>query len=152
MDTNNYQLKIKNIIQQLLAAMDFLGEVNLQDQGVDFFIANIQSADAAYLIGRSGENLRALQHLGRAITNKQLGETVHLVVDVNNYQANRLELLKEMALSSAKEVAKMKQPQWLAPMNAYERRVIHLALAGMVDIKTESEGEGQERRVVIKPA
>ncbi len=151
METSHYQLKIKTIVEQLLSAMDFSGEVSLKDQGGDFLIVNIQSADAAYLIGRSGENLGALQHIARAIVSKQLAETIRLIIDVNDYQTNRLESLKETALNLAKEVVERKQQHWLAPMNAYERRVVHLALAGLTGIKTESEGEGSERRVVIKP-
>ena len=153
--------KIKETIEKLLEVMDFLGVAQIDEQDGDFLKANIQSAEAAYLIGRSGENLLALQHLSRAIVNKsphqiwrgdkKEGTPVRFIVDVNDYQKNRFELVKEMAASAAKEVARTGQPRWLAPMNAYERRIIHVALADVSDIKTESEGAGEGRRIVIKP-
>jgi spoIIIJ-associated protein len=98
-------------------------------------------------------NLAALQHLVRAVANKKLGQNfVNFIVDVNNYRANRLNLLKEMALSFAKEVAENHQTETLEPMSAYERRIIHVTLSDYPGVKTESQGEGEERRIVIKPA
>ena len=145
-------LKIKNTIEQLLRAMDFSGEVATDERDENFLRVNIQSDEAAYLIGRSGENLKALQHISRAIINRGLETPIHFIIDVNNYQSNRIELLKEIALSLAKEVAQKNEPRWLEPMNAYERRIIHLALADVAGIKTESEGVQNERRIVIRPA
>jgi spoIIIJ-associated protein len=145
-------LKIKEIVEQLLGVMDFSGEVAIDDRDENFLRVNIQSAEAAYLIGRSGENLKALQHITRAIVNKELGEaSVHFTIDINDYQNSRLELLKEMARSLAKEVIEQREPRWLAPMNAYERRIIHMALSDLREIKTESEGEGSDRKIVIRP-
>lgn len=143
--------KIKETIEKLLEVMDFSGVVQIDEQDGDFLKANIQSAEAAYLIGCGGENLLALQHLSRAIVSKKEEAPVRFIVDVNDYQKNRFELAKEMAVSAAREVARTRQPRWLAPMNAYERRIIHVALADVSDIKTESEGEGEGRRIVIKP-
>lgn len=144
--------KIKEITQQLLEAMDFEGRVFADDSDQDFLKVNIQSDDAAFLIGRGGENLMALQLILRAIVNRIFGETTRFVVDVNDYQNSRFELLKEISLGLAKEVIEKKEPRSLSPMNAYERRIVHMALAGMEGIKTESEGEGEQRRIVIKPA
>lgn len=143
--------KIKKTIENLLAVMDFSGNVEVAEQEGDFLKANIQSAEAAFLIGRSGENLLALQHLSRAIVNRGQEAPIHFIVDVNNYQKNRFELVKETAISTAADVARTGQPRWLVPMNAYERRIVHVFLAGVAGIKTESEGEGEERRIVIKP-
>lgn len=145
-------LKIKEIIERLLRLMDFSGEIAIDNRDEKFLRINIQSDEAAYLIGRSGETLKALQHISRTIVDKELGAPVQFIVDINDYQSNRLELLKEMARNSAKEVVEQREPRWLAPMNAYERRTIHLALANMAGIKTESEGLQNERRIVIRPA
>jgi len=145
-------LKIKEIVERLLGVMDFSGEVAIDNRDENFLRVNIQSAEAAYLIGRSGENLKALQHITRAIVNKGLEAPVHFTIDINDYQNSRLEMLKEMALSLAKEAIEQNEPRWLAPMNAYERRIIHMALADLSEIKTESEGEGSDRKIVIRPA
>ncbi len=143
--------QIKQIIEELLKVMDFEGEVELDNRESDFVRLNIVSPEAGFLIGRSGENLRALQQVVRALANKKLGEAVRFIIDVNDYQKSRLELLREMARDLAREAIEQKISKWLAPMNAYERRAIHLELADFSGIKTESEGEGEERRVVIRP-
>ncbi|TSC53328.1 MAG: spoIIIJ-associated protein [Parcubacteria group bacterium LiPW_39] len=143
--------KIKQIIEELLKVMDFEGRAELDDTEADFVRVNIVSPEAGFLIGRSGENLKALQQISRALVNRTLGQPLRFIVDINDYQKSRLALLKEMARHLAQEVAEQKVARWLAPMNAYERRAIHLELADFSGIKTESEGEGEERRVVIKP-
>ncbi len=143
-------VKIKEIIEKLLQVMDFSGEVNIASEE-NLIRANIQSPEASYLIGRSGDNLKALQQVARAIVGKQLLEQAHFIIDVNDYQKSRLELLKEIAKKMAQEAKERHEPKWLAPMNAYERRIVHLTLAVEPGIKTESEGEGEERRIVIKP-
>ncbi len=145
------QAEIKTIIEDLLRAMDFAGEVTLDNSDDNFLRINIQSVEAAYLIGRGGEHLKALQHICRAILHRKFEEPLQFIIDINDYQKNRLDLLKEMAASMAEEVVGQREPRWLAPMNAYERRIIHMALANFEGVKTESEGEGEERRVVIRP-
>lgn len=148
---NQNSLKIKQIIEELLKMMDFEGRVELDEADSNFLRVNIVSSEAGFLIGRSGENLKALQQVVRALANKKLGESVRFIIDINDYQKSRLDLLREMARDLAKEVAEQKISRWLAPMNAAERRAIHLELADFSGIKTESEGEGEERRVVIRP-
>jgi len=144
-------LKIKEIIEELLRIMDFPGEVQIDSQSDGFWRVNIQSPEAAYLIGHNGDNLKALQQISRAIVSRRLGETANFVLDVNDYQSSRLERIKEMAADLAREVINHQQPRELAPMNAYERRIVHMALANLADVKTESTGEGETRRVVIRP-
>jgi spoIIIJ-associated protein len=143
--------KIKSIIEDFLRVMDFSGNVTVDSEGDNFFRVGIESADAAFLIGRSGETLGAIQQLCRAIISKKMNQPFQMIVDVNDYQRNRLESLKEMALNLAREVVQLNEPRWLSPMNAYERRLIHLTLAEYPGVKTESEGQGDERRIVIRP-
>jgi len=145
-------LKIKEIVEELLLVMDFTGEVKIEDKGEAFWRVNIQSPEAAYLIGRSGETLKALQQISRAVVSRRLGESVSFVLDVNDYQDNHFEIMKEMAQNLAREVIEKQQTRELAPMNAYERRLVHMALADLAGVKTESEGEGEKRRVIIRPA
>lgn len=144
-------LEIKKIVEELLAAADFAGEVEIQEEAGDFLIINIQSPDAPYLIGHAGMNLNALQQIARLIAAKKLIEAPRWIMDVNQYQKNRLEFLKQTARNLAREALEHKQTRWLEPMNAYERRVVHLSLSEIPGIKTESIGEGEERRVAIKP-
>jgi len=145
---------IKQILEELLARMDFSGQITFDIDDTDeqqLAHFNIQSEEAPYLIGRGGDNLKALQEIARAIVNKRLGYMARFSLDINNYQQNRLSLLKEMAQNLAREAQERVEPRWLPPMNAYERRAVHLALKEFEGISTESEGMGAERRVVIKP-
>jgi len=144
-------VKIKEIIQELLAVMDFSGTASLDEQQEDFLRINIESPEAGYLIGHDGENLKALQQISRALVSKRIEVPVRFVVDVNNYQKSRLDLLREIAQEMARQALEQQTPRWLSPMNSYERRVVHLALKEIDGIKTESEGEGEMRRVVIRP-
>lgn len=146
-------LEIKKIAEELLAAADFEGVAALEEND-GFLVVSIQSADAPYLIGHAGENLKALQQIIRLAVYKKLLDAPRLIVDVNQYQKNRLEFLKQIAKNLAREVAAQPRScgaRELPPMNAYERRIMHMFLAEIPGIKTESVGEGEERRVVIKP-
>ncbi|HCX27661.1 MAG TPA: single-stranded DNA-binding protein [Candidatus Portnoybacteria bacterium] len=147
----NKLTQIKDIIEEILRQMDFSGEVVMEDQDPEFLRANIKSPEAAYLIGRGGEVLLALQEIIRAAVAKKISEPVRFIVDVNDYRQSHFALLKEMAQRTAQEVQETGQEQWLAPMNSYERRVVHLALKEIPGVKSESDGLGEERRIVIRP-
>lgn len=149
---NQNFLKIKQIIEELLKVMDFEGRIELDESDSNFARINIVSPEAKFLIGRNGENLRALQQVGRVLAENKLDQEFSFVIDVNDYQKSQLDFLKETARSLAREVAKRKIILRLAPMNAYERRIVHMELANFAGIKTESEGEDGARRIVIKPA
>lgn len=74
-----------------------------------------------------------------------------VVVDINNYRRQRHELILELARAAARKSVANKEEISLPPMNAFERRLIHVELAGRPDIKTESVGEDKDRFVIIKP-
>jgi len=153
MDSNNHADNLKESVQEVLLKMDFEAQIEIDASQPDFLIANIQSDEAGLLIGQGGENLSALQHIIRIVVNKKRGpDAINFIVDVNSYKTHRLGLLKEMALSLAKEVRDNGQAKMLEPMPAYERRIIHLILKEFGGVVTESQGEGQLRRVVIKPS
>lgn len=92
-----------------------------------------------------------LDHLVR-LMNKKSDEPMAYFVDVNNYRKERECLILELARGAARKAATTKEGVALPAMNAYERRLIHLELAGRVDVKTESVGEGRGRCVVVCPA
>jgi len=146
----NNLAKIKKSIEEILQIIGFEGDVIIDEQQENLIRINIKNDQARYLIGRNGENLMALQHLLRAMTSRQLAMG-NFTIDINDYQRNRLEELKEVALSLADEVVRRQTPHLLAPMNAYERRIVHMALANFNGVVTDSEGEGETRRIVIKP-
>ncbi len=111
----------------------------------------IKTEEPRILIGQNGQTLAEIQHLLKAILRRKIPEQFYLDIDVNDYKKKKTEYLKETAVSLADEVALTKKEKTLTAMPAYERRIIHLELAGREDIATESIGEEPERRVVIRP-
>lgn len=142
---------IKQTITELLEKMGFQGKVEVDASDANNIIANIQTDEANFLIGQAGANLQAFQHLSRVLVSKKSTDSIQFIVDVNHYRQHRIELLKELANNIANQVLIEQIPQALQPMPAYERRIIHLALAEQPQIETESIGQEPKRRVVIKP-
>lgn len=104
------------------------------------------------LIGKNGAYLDVFSYLLSLIFQKKFPESnKKIIFDVNNYRLIYEEKLRNLALEVAKKVAILKKPVELPPMKAKDRRIIHLTLSLVPDIKTESIGEGKERHVVIKP-
>ena len=112
---------------------------------------DIEGDDLGILIGRRGQTLACLQYLVRLIVGHQTKVWVPIVIDVEGYKQRRYEALQALAWRLAEQVKASKTPFTLEPMLAYERRIIHLALADHADVTTESIGEGEARRVVIRP-
>ncbi len=102
------------------------------------------------LIGHRGETLGALQQLLNAIVRAHTDERIFVNIDIADYKKGRAEHLSEKVKDDARKVIETGTPKHLRPMNAAERRIVHMALADMVEVYTESEGEGRERCVVIK--
>lgn len=90
-----------------------------------------------------------LDHLIKLLSRKESVD--NFFVDINNYRKERERLIVEIAKAAARKASAQKETIKLPAMNAYERRLIHVELAVHPDVKTESEGEGRERYVVIKP-
>ena len=112
---------------------------------------DVQGEDLGILIGRRGQTLAALQYVVRLIVNHQMEAWTPIVIDVQGYKQRRADALQALAVRMAEQVRVKGVPFTLEPMPAYERRVIHLALADHPDVTTESTGEGDARKVVILP-
>lgn len=151
MDNNT---AIKNLIASFLEKMNINGKVEVVE-GVDSPVFSIATDEARLLIGENGQGLFSLSHILKKITYKiyseQNKEMPHFSLDVNGYYAKKINDLKEEAKMSAQRAAFLKKEIILEPMNSFERRVIHLALSEYPNIKTESVGEGIERKIIIKP-
>ena len=92
--------------------------------------------------------VESLNHLSQILAQKR-GEQA-IFIDVNNYRKEREKLLSELARAAARKVVATKQPVSLPAMNSYERRLIHMELAGRPDVMTESEGSGRDRYVTVR--
>jgi spoIIIJ-associated protein len=142
---------IKETVGHLLEKMDFEGQVLVNKDERDELAVNIQTEEAGFLIGQSGVNLDAFQHLIKVIIGKKTGQPIHFIIDINNYRKHRIDLLKELAKDIAKQAMLKRTALVLQPMPSYERRIIHTVLAEYPGINTESVGQEPERRVVVKP-
>jgi spoIIIJ-associated protein len=112
---------------------------------------NIEGDDLGILIGRRGQTLAALQYILRLIVGHQTATWVPIVVDAEDYKQRRHDALKSLALRMADHVKQRGAPFTLEPMPPYERRIIHMTLANHPAVFTESVGEAESRKVVIRP-
>lgn len=111
----------------------------------------IDSSENPLLIGTKGHTLEALQTLIKNLIGSYTKDYIVVTLDIGSYRANRIHQLEILATKTAKSVAKTKIAVKLDPMNSFERRVIHEKLSDWRNVYTESEGEGEERAIVIKP-
>src|ERR1700746_4053204 len=107
--------------------------------------------DSTLLLERGGEFLRALELLGTEILHLQGNEHEKIWFDCKNFRALRIEELQLAARAAAEKVRRTGAPYRFAPMSSRERRIVHLALREERDLKTESDGEGGRRSVVVYP-
>lgn len=121
------------------------------EEGDAEVFADLDGKDREILVARSGEVLKALEHIAfRALRlEPAFHEKIHL--DCGGYRALRFEELKMTARVAAERVQASRQPFQLNPMSSRERRIVHLALKDMPGVRTESIGTGEERQVVIHP-
>jgi len=114
-------------------------------------VLDIEGEDLGLLIGRRGATLSALQYLVNVMVTRRLGSRVLVTIDVEHYHRRREESLRNLALRMADRVRHSRRPITLEPMPAAERRIIHLTLAEDQNVQTLSVGQGDERKVVIRP-
>ena len=114
-------------------------------------VIDLVGEDSGLLIGRRGQTLQALQFLVTLIVRRQLDEDVRVVLDVENYRQRRETSLRDMADKVASRVAQTNRSITLEPMPPADRRIIHTSLAEHPGVRTESAGEGENRKVTIMP-
>jgi len=146
---------LKNLIKETLEKMTFsdftLGMREEAGSDGENLVFNVVSKESDLLIGQYGVNLRSLQHILRAMARRRTEEKLRFSVDVNDYRREKISSLADLARNMARQAVEEQGPVVLRPMSAYERRIVHMELAGNDQVKTESIGEGEERKIVIKP-
>jgi spoIIIJ-associated protein len=148
----NLAVEGKIYLENILKTMEIKTrmEVRTLSEGAEIHF-HVESDENALLIGREGRTLLALQFLLRNYLNLYVEDHVLVSLDIGNYHENRRKQLEILATKTAKEVAQTRIAVKLDPMNAFDRRIIHTKLSEWRDVITESEGEGEERALVIKP-
>ena len=144
-----------NFVDMLLEKMDMDAEVTLApDDGegsADEIRLEIEGPDAGRVIGKRGMVLEAIQYLTTRIAHKPGEPRKHIAVDAEGYRARHEDQLAEMAQKLARRVATEGKVITFDPMSARDRRVVHMALKEITEVRTESHGEGPDRRVQIIP-
>jgi spoIIIJ-associated protein len=143
------QSLITTLTEDLLGKLTIVGTVTTTESDGAVKVT-IDSEERGILIGRHGSSLEAIQILLGQLVYKKLGTWVRIVVTVGDYRERREEQLKEMATSAVERVTSTHEPVVFAYLTPAERRTIHLLLAEHPEVVSESEGEGRERRLVIK--
>jgi spoIIIJ-associated protein len=145
---------IKKTIQEFVEKIGYKPKVEIEEkEDGENLICNVSvEDDSNLLIGQYGVNLQALQHLARLLIRKKTDEKAKFILDVNNYRQEKNESVLDLAKQVAEEVIREKRAIIMRPMSAYERRLVHMELADNMEVSTESVGEGESRKVVVKPA
>ncbi|MDE6550662.1 MAG: protein jag [Clostridia bacterium] len=144
------QLAALEFIEGAIERMGFNCEVEMS-KSEEGYLYNISGPDVAHIIGYRGDVLDSLQYLALLIANSTGGFDGRIIVDGENYREKRVQVLTKLARRLAFKAAKSGEAISLEPMNPFERRVIHSALAGDNYVTTHSEGDEPSRYVVIAP-
>jgi len=143
--------KIKAIVQEFFEKMTIPVEIELKPLKEQTLAVNVEMEKPQVLIGEGGQTLLEAQRLLKIVLRRKIDKAFYLDLDINGYKKKKIEYLKQLARSVADEVALNKKEKVLPSMPAYERRIIHLELAGRENIATESIGREPERKVAIRP-
>lgn len=142
---------VESTIKNLFSKMGVFYSLEKQDTGEEIWLS-VKTDDHVFNFGDISKNVVAINTILRRIFEKNFGEgSLRFLVDINDFQKRHIEEIKDRARMHAQRVRYFKKEIEMPPMNAYERRLVHTILQEYPDIKTESAGEGFERRVVVKP-
>jgi spoIIIJ-associated protein len=143
-------------LEGLLSRMGLDAEVEPVFEGGTMYVDVLgqgpdDEEDMGLLIGRHGQTLEALQELTRVVVGQRTGMRARIVVDIEDYKRRQRSRLEARVREVAARVARSHQEEELEPMNPFERKLVHDAVAAVPGVQTASRGEEPERRVVIRP-
>ena len=141
----------KSLAEALLENLGISAKLELKEDKEKSILVQIETADPGILIGFHGETLASFQLILSLMVYRQTKEWTRILVNVGDYMEKRQASLQQLALSASQKVKFSGKEYFLPPMTSAERRIIHLILAEDPEVKTESEGEGYQRRVVVRP-
>jgi len=154
-NTNREDLaeKASDFLLGLLERMGISADIDIKDDN-DRTVLEIQTADTELVIGRRGVVIDALQHLvNKAVFKERSGEKGKpLVVDAGGFRDKQVERLRGIATKMAEKALQTKQIVELQPMSPHDRRIVHMAIAEIQGLSSRSEGEGEDRHILLVPA
>jgi spoIIIJ-associated protein len=140
-------------LEGLLDIADLDGDIDMDVEGERASVSIVgegSSRDLNKLVGRDGEVLEALQELTRLAVHRETGDRSRLMLDIAGFRARKRAELAELGAKAAEEAKGTGEPVKLKPMTPFERKVVHDAVAA-AGLRSESEGEEPQRRVVVLP-
>ena len=156
--TENQAAVARGVLTDLLHRLDLEADIQAEagvvadeEEQAQPIVLDINGEELGILIGRRGQTLAALQYVLRLMVTQRLSIPVPLVLDVNGYKKRRYDSLRTLAQHIAEQVTVSQRSFALEPMPAYERRIVHLALAEHPTVTTQSVGFGDARKVTVVP-
>jgi len=140
--------QIVGFVQDVITAMGITMSVNIEETPEGTHI-NLEGEDGGALVRHGGEGLQALQHIVATTFRKQLGDDNRIVIDCNGYRKDKDAELRQMARFVAEKARSSGVPQEMGPLNPYERRIVHLAIAEDPTATSESIGDAFMKTVII---
>ncbi len=144
--------EIEQFVEDFIAKTTFNITFEIKDSREGGILVDLKTDEPQIWIGEGGQTLWDMQALFNRMFRNKLGEDVRIDLDVNQYKQIKARSLKELAQEAANRVALFQKEERLPAMTAYERRVVHMELAIRADVATESIGENESRRIIVKPA
>ena len=138
---------VSQVVKQMGLALEARVEINADGTRI-----NLEGEGAETLLARRGEGLQALQHLVDSAFRRQLGEQKRLLIDCMGFRRDKDNELKQMARLLAEKAKSSGVEQNIGPLNAYERRLVHLAVAEISGVTSESIGDAAVKTVTISAA
>jgi spoIIIJ-associated protein len=140
--------RIAEFVQNVVTAMGLSLTTRIEDTPEGTRI-NLEGEDGGVLIRRSGEGLQALQHVVATAFRKQLGDDTRITIDCMGFRRDKDAELRQMAMYMAEKARTSGAAQEMGPLNPYERRIVHLAIAEHDDVTSESIGDAHMKTVII---
>lgn len=140
--------------ENFLRALGIEGQVRCRDcrnEAEPHVWVEIITRESSLLIGTQGRTLHAVEHVLRLLLRPLVNSDTRILVDVNAYRVRHSEALRRRAQLAAERARLTGRAVLLEPMSPDDRRVVHLALAADGQVSTESEGQGPDRRVIVRP-
>jgi spoIIIJ-associated protein len=143
---------VADFVEELLGHMgiDAVAEPNLRGSHMYVDVEGDDEDDLALLIGRHGQTLDAIQELTRMIVSRRLDERIRVIVDVEDYRKRREDRIEARAREAAQRALRTGREEELEPMNPFERKLVHDAVAEIPGVESTSRGEEPNRFVVIR--
>ena len=158
-DREDLAEKASEFLLGVLERMGISADIDIKEDQ-DRTVLEIQTADAELVIGRRGVVIDALQHLVNKAVFKERGDRASdkgergkpLVVDAGGFRDKQIERLRSLAQKMATQALETKQIVALQPMTPHDRRIVHMAISEIAGLSTRSEGEGEDRHILVVPA